>query len=556
VEEAIMRRMGIALLVMVAGCGGVTRSEVSAAISGAVAPERPPAYVGDGAWKVMRDIYADRENAPLWVTPDKPLSEARALVDAIVGAESQGLRVGEYDLAGLQGALDRTYGSVKGGADALAELDLRFTSLYLSYGRDLLAGRLDPARVDGGWYIRTRRATADSILRSAARGDSLEKSLLAFAPAQPDYQVLVAELQRYRDVESAGGWPTIRGPIASGSTGSEVTALRSRLVLSGDLDSAAMGSPRFDPSLARAVEKFRSRHGLVAEGGVDKAAVAALNVPVGQRIRQLELNLERLRWLPNGFGERYVVVNVPDFHLHAFDGGRQVLDMRVVVGEEYDRETPVFADTMSYVEFRPYWNVPRSIMVEEIAPKARERGEFLRANHYEVVPASGTGDPVDPGSVDWGEVEAEDFAYRVRQAPGPGNALGLVKFMFPNRFDIYMHDTPAAHLFRQHRRAFSHGCIRLQHPDRFAEYVLQGQPEGDPDTIRALKDGDGTRRVRVKRTLPVYILYLTAFARDGRVQFRDDLYGSDRRALARMGKAASPAVVAALRETLSELMKG
>ncbi len=549
-------RRGVALLVLAAACGGVSDGEITDAIAGAIAAEKAPAYIDGGAWTMVRGIYADRGNAPLWTGARKPLPAARTLVDAVLESESEGLRVGEYDLAGLQAALDSAYGEGEGSPAEVAALDLRLTDLYLSYGRDLLSGRLDPARVDRDWYIRTRRAVADSTLRAALASGDLEGTLDELAPRHPDYAALASELARYRGVLAAGGWPAVAGPLKEGANGPGVVALRARLAASGDLDSAAMVSPAFDAALSEAVAAFRSRHGLPPGSVVDRAAVAALNVPVEQRIRQLELNLERLRWLPNDFGPRYVKVNVPDFHLYAFDGGKQVLDMRVVVGEEYDQETPVFADTMSYVEFRPFWNIPRSIVVEEIAPKARERADFLRANRYEIIPASGEPEPVDPASVDWDEVESPDFPYRLRQTPGPGNALGLVKFMFPNRFDIYMHDTPAAHLFHEHRRAFSHGCIRLEHPDRFAAWVLAGQPEGDPDRIRELMHEGDMRQVRVKRPIPVYILYLTAFVRDGRVQYRDDVYGTDKRALARIGKPASPAVVAALRDRLAELMKG
>ena len=522
----------IPALLLVTACGATNQRAIEQALSAATAA-KAPAFARDISWETLREIYAERGFAPLWVDGRRPRPQARELVDAVAAAESQGLRIGDYDLAGLKAALESAYH--EGGTEPgeVADVELRLTALYLSYGRDLLAGRLDPRTVDRGWFIRTRTAAADSMLKAAVSTDRPAKTIAQLAPQRDDYAVLVAELARYRAIAAAGGWGRVSGAR-------DTAGLRRRLA-ADSTDS---------------VEEFRQRHGLPAEGGLDSAVLAAMNVPVTHRIHQIELNLERLRWLPERMGERYVVVNVPDFRLRAFDGGQQVLDMRVIVGEEYEQETPVFADTMSYVEFRPYWNVPRSILTEEIAPVAAEDPNYLRKNHYEVVPVSGSGDPVDPRSVDWDDAASDGFAWRVRQAPGDGNALGLVKFVFPNRFNIYMHDTPARHLFHRHRRALSHGCIRLEHPAQFAEFVLSGIPEWTPDRIDRAMHAEETRQVRVRRTLPVYILYLTAFAQDGRVQYRDDLYSTDARAIARLGKPASPAVIASIRETLAELMKG
>ena len=553
-----MRRSGTvaSLMACALACGGVDRREMNEALGTLIATEQAPPYIKGVAWKEIREIYADRSGEALWVSPDKPLGHARALVEAVADAESEGLRVADYELDELQTALEKAYHEGKSTPGALAELDVRLTAVYLEYGHDLLAGRLDPRQVDKGWYISMRHASVDSVLRASARDKDFSKVLSDLAPSQPDYPALAAELVRYRSVAARGGWPRVAGPLKAGASGPAVTTLRARLAASGDLDSAAAGNPAFDGALEHAVARFRRRHGLPEVGGLDPAAVAALNVPVEQRIRQLELNLERLRWLPNEFGARYVYVNIPDFYLHAFDGGKEVLSMRVIVGEDYDAETPVFADTMSYVEFRPSWNVPGGIALEELVPKIQSNPRFLEANNYEVVPASGKEAPVDPRSIDWDDVDSTNFPYRIRQGPGATNALGLVKFMFPNRFDIYMHDTPADHLFHRHRRAFSHGCIRLEHPDRFARYVLDGLPGWTPERIAEAMNGEDNRQVRLQKTLPVYILYLTAFVRDGVVQYRDDLYGTDRQAMARLGTPAPVKAIAALRERLEELMKG
>lgn len=546
-----------AVALVVACGGGPGRDEMQVALATMLDSAKAPAHLAGISWETLRGIYADRGGHPLWVSASEPLPRARALVEGMSEAESEGLRAADYDLDGLREALHRTYREGKTTAAELAELDVRLTGLYLSYGSDLLAGRIDPSAVDPGWYIQTRRASADSTLRAVARTDDFDGMVQQLAPRQEEYAALVAALARHRAMAAEGGWATVPASVRPGSRGAGVAALRARLAATGDLDSAAIDDPPiYDPATAAAVQRFRVRHGLPLEGGLDRAALAALNVPVEQRVQQIELNLERLRWLPNEFGDRYVLVNIPDFHLLAFDGGREVLKMRVIVGEDYENETPIFADTMSYVEFRPYWNVPRGIMFEEIVPKARENENYLRANRYQVVPVSGDTMPVDPREIDWDDIDSTDFPYRVRQAPGAGNALGLVKFMFPNRFNIYLHDTPAEHLFHEHERALSHGCIRVQYPEQFAEYVLAGSSRWTPDRIDEAMQGDVTVNAQIERKLPVYIVYLTTFVRDGRLHFRDDVYGTDRRGIARLGESASTESVAALRETLDELMEG
>ncbi|HEU4830397.1 MAG TPA: L,D-transpeptidase family protein [Gemmatimonadales bacterium] len=545
----------LSLLAAVGACGGVSREEVHAALAVELADSTPPEYVESSSWKVSREIYADAGGDPLWVESGAPKKRARALVEAVAAAEDQGLRTAEYDLEGLGQALQRAYKDEETTAGELAELDLRLTALYVDYGRHLLSGRLDPSRTNVGWYIRTRRAEADSTLRHAAVEEDLEKALADFLPSQPDYRTLLAARARYAAIAAQGGFPEVSGVVAPGDTGATVAAVIRRLVMEGDLDSSAVSLRTYDSALTAGIEKFRRRFGLEPGKGVDRAMVAAMNVPVDRRIRQIELNLERLRWLPNEFGARYVAVNIPDFQLHAYDEGREVLTMRVIVGDEYDGSTPVFADTMNQVVFRPYWNVPSSIALGEILPLVQRNESYLERNEYEVVPVKGSS-PVDPRSVDWNDLDSTNFPYAIRQKPGPRNALGLVKFLFPNRFDIYMHDTPGDHLFARNERALSHGCIRLEHPDKFAEYVLEGMDGWTPDRIEAAMNAEEQRHVKLKRPIPVYILYLTVFARDGEVHFRPDLYDVDARGMERLGKAPPAEQIAALRAAFDELMKG
>jgi murein L,D-transpeptidase YcbB/YkuD len=271
--------------------------------------------------------------------------------------------------------------------------------------------------------------------------------------------------------------------------------------------------------------------------------LAALNVPVQVRIRQIQLNLERYRWLPAEFGPRYIYVNIPDYKLSAYDAGKPVLTMRVVVGDEYDNATPVFADLMTYLVFRPYWLVPQRIFVREILPRVRKQRSYLARQGYEVVAAKRGSVVLNPRRINWRRVDLRKI--RLRQKPGNTNHLGLVKFMFPNQFAIYLHDTPTRNLFTGRKRTLSHGCVWVEKPIDLADYVLAGQEGWNEMKVRqamvtthSATDGasvDGNT-VTLARPVPVYLVYLTAFVRDGVVNFRRDPYGKDRQAIARLGK--------------------
>jgi murein L,D-transpeptidase YcbB/YkuD len=270
---------------------------------------------------------------------------------------------------------------------------------------------------------------------------------------------------------------------------------------------------------------------LVVDSLIGPRTRAALNVSASHRVRQIEANLERLRWLPPNPGNRFVVVNVPAFVLYAFDGTRRALTMRVVVGDELvSRRTPIFADTMEFIEFGPYWNVPRSIAVNEILPKARRDRGYLARNHYQILRGWGDNAPVvDPRSLSNSALFSP--AYRVRQLPGPDNALGRVKFMFPNDYAVYLHDTPSKALFDDAHRAHSHGCVRVADPEALAVFLLQDRTDWPRDRIAAALAAGRHVRVNLRHGPPVYLVYLTAFGRDGEVLFRDDIYDRDDRLL-------------------------
>ena len=509
-----------------------------------VSKDEPPTSLKGARWKLVRQVYADRDYRPLWFEGDKLRRDARDLIETLCHAEREGLRASDYDLAGLRSELRTLRGSKDPDPTALAKLDLRLTRRFLDYGADLLAGRLDPQAVHDGWYIKARRAGIDSILRTAVISKDFDDMIAPLRPRQREYSEMVEALERYRELQAKGGWPRVpaAGKQALGAKGSPVAALRRRLEATGELRDAG-GKPLYDDEVALAVAKFQERHGLPPDGTAGPATLAALNVPVETRIRQMELNLERFRWLPNDFGPRYILVNIPDYRLHAYDDGKEALTMRVIVGDEYGSATPVFADSMTYLVFRPQWDMPRQILVDEVIPKVRENIYYLAQHGYEVIDTARNEVVADPSAIDWSGLDSTNITFRVRQKAGVGNALGNVKFMFPNRFSIYLHDTPTRHLFQQRERTLSHGCVRVEDPVKLAGYVLAEQGDWTEQKIRdAMQPADSSDveplPVDLEQPVPVYLVYLTAFMQDGALHFRGDPYGKDARVMSRMGKPA------------------
>ncbi|HEU5040222.1 MAG TPA: L,D-transpeptidase family protein [Gemmatimonadales bacterium] len=540
------------------GCGGGLDKDVEAGIRERIVSKQAPAFLHGVRWHLMQQVYRDREYRPIWIRGARPRGQARDLIREICRAGEEGLSPADYDLSGLEKALEAL--DHEGRAADLAAIDLRLTALLLGLGTDLLSGRLDPRTVDDGWYLRARRSSVDSTLRAVLLEEDSPDMLEQLRPRQKEYRELVEALARQREILLEGGWPTVPpgAALKRGDRGPRVKALRDRLRASGDLEAGKNDDPVYDEEVAGAVARFQIRHGLAPDSGVGRATLSGLNVPVEVRIRQIELNLDRYRWLPAELEKRYLLVNIPDYRLYAYDDGKLAFEQRVIVGDEYQNATPVFADSMTYLVFRPEWNVPRSILVNEILPRLQDDDDYdLGAQSLELVDTAGDSVVRDPSSIDWDDVDTSDLHYRVRQKPGPTNSLGRLKFMFPNRFNIYLHDTPARALFERSRRTLSHGCVRVEDPIQLAGFVLDGQDGWNEGRVREAVDersAEGNRAVSLKEPVPVYLLYLTAFVRDGRLHFRNDPYGKDRRAMTRLGKPVleEPAIC----ERLARLLGG
>ncbi len=486
----------------------------------------------EGLWRRVRATYAASRATPHWMVDGTLRGRAAVLLRVVGRADDHGLRRSDYRLRDLAAALeDLQHQAYR--ADAWARVDVALTTTLVGYANDMLTGRVDPRAIESAWHVAPRAVDVDSALHRTLRAADFESALQRLVPQEDGYATLVRAHRQYRTWAARGPWPVVEGRVAlrPGDASAQVRALRTRLAAEGYLADVAPDSTpsgdRYDSPLVRAVARFQARHGLAVDSVVGPRTRAALNVGAEERARQIAANLERYRWLPPVLGDRYVVVNVPAFRLDAYEGDRRALSMRVVVGSELaSRRTPIFSDSMSYVQFGPYWNVPRSIAVAEILPMARSDRGYLARNGFELVRGWGDDAPVvNPGQLS--DAALFSSRYRVRQRPGPGNALGRVKFMFPNEFNVYLHDTPARALFADRVRAHSHGCVRVGDPAALARFALADAADWtDARIATTLAEG---RRVRVllPRKLPVYLVYLTAFDHDGGVAFRDDLYDLD-----------------------------
>ena len=470
-------------------------------------------------------FYVQRDYQAAWLSAEgKPLSAVDDLLRALGEADREGLRAADYHRAALQklrGSLDQ-HGTAPTAAQ-LADADLLFTDAYLTYAGHLLAGRLSPHKVDPDWAIKPRSRDLVETLRVALAEDKVMGSLRALAPQGDGYIQLRDTLQHYRKVAEAGGWPTVSGAAAT-------KTLRLRLQASGDLAESAGGevgkTAANDKALTAALRRFQRRHGLAETGAVNAATLAALNVPVSERIHQVELNMERWRWLPDDFGPRYILVNIPSFRMSVIENGKSVIESNVVVGRQ-ERQTPTFTANMAYLVLSPKWYVPRSIAVRDKLPQLRRNPYALAGQGIRVY--NSAGQQINPGAVNWSAVGAGNFNYQLRQDAGPRNALGGIKFMFPNPYNVYLHDTPSRSLFSRSQRTFSSGCIRISNPVELAEYLLKHDPKWNKEAIKTAAASGKQRVVSLPQEVPVYLLYWTVWAdENGEIQFRDDIYQRDK----------------------------
>ena len=373
---------------------------------------------------------------------------------------------------------------------------------------------MDPETIHTRWLLKSREADLAGILQTALEKKEVRPALEGLLPEYPAYASLRETLQEYRAIAERDGWPPVpAGPtLHADERDPRVVALRARLIASGDLGTGEVADPEIlDGHVEQAVRRFQGRHGLVVDGEVGPATLAALNVPVEDRVRQIEINMERWRWLPDDLGRRYILVNTAAFFLEVVEEGESVLAMRVVAGKKA-RRTPVLSGEMTYLVLNPYWHIPHKLAVRDILPKIKKDPGYLDRQGIRVFENWEEFAPEIPReTIDWSSITEHNFFFKLRQDAGPANALGRVKFMFPNKFAVYLHDTPSRYMFKRNRRDFSSGCIRVEGPIDLAVYVLRGDPEWTREEVLSVIDSGESRIVWLPEPIPVHVLYWTAW---------------------------------------------
>jgi L,D-transpeptidase YcbB len=475
------------------------------------------------------ELYADRDMRPLWIDGSGPGMKAFLIASMLIDSFDEGLDPADYHAE----SISRLWNS--NDSSELALLDVLLTHGLSSYAADMASGRSEPCKLDPLLFASARQTEENNPLQKileAYHAEDLQAYLDDLKPTHSAYRLLRDALSEYRAIAEQGGWPTIPdGPtIRPGAEDARLPVIRRRLAVTNDYAGTDLLSPGYDAELIDAVQFFQRRHNLEIDGIIGRNTLAAMNVPVEERISQILINMERWRWQPHRLDDRRVYVNIAGFYLHAMNREKVELAMPVIVGEVYHK-TPVFSDRIRYIEFNPFWNIPDSIARIEILPELIKNPAYLEENNIRFFEGWAENAPeLDAFAIDWRKIGRGVNRFRFRQDPGPDNALGKVKFVFPNRFNVYLHDTPAHELFKHDDRAFSHGCIRVSQPLAFAHYLLAQDDRGwDMERINSILDEEERTIVILKNPVPIHILYRTVIVDpDSKtISFFKDVYGRD-----------------------------
>jgi murein L,D-transpeptidase YcbB/YkuD len=523
----VRSRRGLALAVALAVPAGAARADET----GELLRHHVEAIRAGAEMRIGRDRIASTRVLPsLYERNGFTLAWTRAgaageLLAAIVDAETHGLDPDDYHRPEIERLLAREPRDAAGRVD----LDLLLSDALVRLVYHLVFGKVDPERLDPRWNLARDIGGEEAVraIRAALEAPSVAQAVAAFAPQHAAYARFRAALIRYRELAARGGFEAVPGgpKLERGAQGARVAALRRRLAAEGDLGRDAAAGEDFDAALEDAVRRAQARFHLEPDGVVGRATLAALNVPAASRVDQIRLNLERARWVLHALHGRLVLVDVAGFHLHYFDDEGGDWTARVVVGRPY-RKTPIFRAELRYLVLNPTWTVPPTILAQDILPLVRRDPGYLARKRLRPIDAHGI--EVDPASIAWSRVSAASFPYQLRQDAGPENALGRIKFVFPNPYTVYMHDTPSRELFERAERAVSSGCIRVERPLELAVMLLADPEAWSLDALEGAIAEGATRTVNLREPVPVILMYWTLDVDwDGTVSFQRDLYRRD-----------------------------
>ncbi len=483
---------------------------------------------------LVRQFYHERAYQSIWVEADYTTAGADELIEVIHSAYREGLVFPGYYISTIESLRyspkekDRAW------------LDVVLTDAFISYAIQAGRGQLDPYSLQENWKYKLPIVDALQLLRTALASEDVAGVLRGLSPQQAGYRRLVESLDFYTGIKQQGGWPQISiysSPLSKDMQTEEVVLLRERLTITGDLAPNASQHALFDYELEAAVQHFQKRHGIDADGVVGQKTRFALHAPVEKRIQQITANLERWRWLPRDMGDRHIRVNTAAFELQAIEYDQSVLSMRVVVGKTKN-QTPSFSEDMQYLVLNPYWNVPNSIARDELIKKEQARPGYLAGKNIRVLSGNSKGTQIlNPDEIDWSAYKGmRNLPIKLRQDPGSKNALGKIKFMLPNKYSIYLHDTPSKSFFEKLQRTYSHGCVRVQDPLALADYVLGD--DWQADAIQQVIARGKNKYIKLPESIPVHIVYQTVWVNAaGEINFRKDLYSNDRQIMAHLPAA-------------------
>lgn len=485
-------------------------------------------------YQELIDFYDQRYHRPIWFDGDQFKKDPEVLIDEIKDSYGEGLKPEDYHLEFIESSVKDPDLFKADSLGKRALLEILLTNAYLSLASDYLNGKIDPEIIVEDYNHQDDNLEAQQLLKLLVEEEKLAQTLEAQLPASSNYTQLRDKLYLYRDSGKIEEWPQINTDetLALNAEGKAVAQLVDNLSARAYLNLESLDNKdHFNQQVRRALVRFQLDNGLDADGIVGSKTRKALNIPLEQRIKQLIVNMERWRWLPENLGSRYIYVNIADYNLKLYENNQLKMEMKTIVGQE-QRSTPVFSDTIDYLVLNPYWYVPKSIAVKDKLPLIKKDYKYLKENNYSLFQYTGNNNlkEIDPAEVEWSEIDKDNFNYLLRQNPGDENALGRVKFMFPNRFSIYLHDTPSKYLFSENERGFSSGCIRIEKPVDLAEYLLKDQEKWDRQAIEAEMTKDKEKTVYLKDPIKIYLQYNTAWVDSlGNLHFREDIYNRDQK---------------------------